>query len=47
MLDSKSSVCMDNNSKYTNYTRHIARRVHSVIDGENLNCATFIGVKEV
>ena len=30
----KSSVCMDNNGKYTKHTRHIARRVHLVINGE-------------
>ena len=28
MLDSKSSVCMDNNGKDTNQTSHLSRRVH-------------------
>ena len=27
ILDSNSAVCMDNNGKYTNHTRHISRRV--------------------
>ena len=30
----KSSVCMSNNGKDTNNTRHIARRVHFVRNGE-------------
>ena len=28
VLDSKSSICMDNNGKDTRHTRHIARRIH-------------------
>ena len=28
ILDSKSAICMDNNGKHTNNTRHISRRVH-------------------
>ena len=28
ILDSKSTVCMANNGKYTKRTSHIARRVH-------------------
>ena len=34
ILDSKSDVCMDRNGKYTKYTRHIARRVHFLRNGE-------------
>ena len=35
ILVSKSDVCMSSNSKDKNYTMHIARRVHFVINGEN------------
>ena len=28
ILDSKYTVCMDKNGKYTKHTRHIARRLH-------------------
>ena len=34
VLDSKSSMCMANNGKDTKHTRHIARRMHFVRDGE-------------
>ena len=34
ILDSRSAVCMANNGKYTKHTRHIARRVHFVRNGE-------------
>ena len=34
ILDSKYTVCMAKNSKYTNHTRHIAGRVHFVRNGE-------------
>ena len=34
VLDSKSSMCMDNNGKDTKHTRHIARRIHFVRNGE-------------
>ena len=34
ILDSNSDVCMDNNDKYTKHTRHIARRLHFVRNGE-------------
>ena len=34
ILDSKSAVCMDNNGKDTKNTRHIARRMNFVRDGE-------------
>ena len=33
-LNSKSAVCMANNGKYTNHTRHIARRMHFLRNGE-------------
>ena len=35
VLDSKSAVCMDNNGKDTNHTRHITIIVHFVSNGEN------------
>ena len=35
ILDGKSAVCMDDNGKYTNHTRHISRRVNFVINSEN------------
>ena len=35
VLDSKSAMCMDNNGKDTNHTRHISRRMHFVRNGEN------------
>ena len=34
-MDRKYAVCMAKNGKYTNHTRHIARRVHLVRNGEN------------
>ena len=34
VLDIKSAMCMYNNGKYTRHTRHIARRVHFVRNGE-------------
>ena len=34
LLDSKSAMCMYNNGKYTKHTRHIARRMHFVRNGE-------------
>ena len=33
-LDSKSDMCMANNGKDTKHTRHIARRIHFVRNGE-------------
>ena len=33
ILDSKYSVCMANNGKYTKHTRNIVRRVNSVMNG--------------
>ena len=37
VLESKYDMCMDNNSKDTKHTRHIARRIHLVRDGEKCN----------
>ena len=34
VLDSKSSMCMAKNVKYTKHTRHIARRMHFLRNGE-------------
>ena len=34
VLDSKSSMCMAKNGKDTKYTRHIARRMNLVRNGE-------------
>ena len=34
VLDSKSAMCMANNGKDTKYTRHVARRMHFVRNGE-------------
>ena len=34
VLDSKSAMCMDQNGKDTKHTRHIARRMHFVRNGE-------------
>ena len=34
VLDSKSTMCMAKNGKYTKHTRHIARRIHFVRNGE-------------
>ena len=35
VLDGKSAMCMANNGKDTKHTRHIARRIHFVRNGEN------------
>ena len=35
ILYSKSSICMAKNVKYTKHTRHIARRVNVLRNGEN------------
>ena len=37
ILDRKSHVSMDDNSKNTKHTRHISRRMHFVINVEELN----------
>ena len=34
VLDSKYAICMDKNGKNTKHTRHIARRIHFVRNGE-------------
>ena len=34
ILDSKSAQCMAENGRYTKHTRHIARRMHFVRNGE-------------
>ena len=34
---SKPSICMANNGKDTKHTRHIARRMHFVSNGEKCN----------
>ena len=34
VLDSKSAMCMANNVRDTKHTRHIARRIHFVRNGE-------------
>ena len=34
VLDSKSAMCMAKNGRYTKHTRHIARRMHFVRNGE-------------
>ena len=34
VLDSKSDMCMAKNGKDTKHTRHIARRMHFVRNGE-------------
>ena len=47
VLDSKSDMCMAKNGKYTKHTRHIARRMYFVINGENARFTKSIGVKEV
>ena len=47
VLDSKSSMCMSKNGKDTKHTRHIARRINFLRNGENARCTKSIGVKEV
>ena len=37
IMDSKSVVCMDKNGKDTKQTRHIARRINFVTNGERCN----------
>ena len=34
VLDSKSAICIANNGRDTKHTRHIARRMHFVRNGE-------------
>ena len=47
VLDKKSVLCMANNGKYTKHTRHIARRMYFVRNGESVIFTKLIGVKEV
>ena len=37
ILDTKSSLYMANNVKGTKHTRHISRKIHFVINGEEFN----------
>ena len=47
VLDSKSTMCMAKNGKDTKHTRHIARRMHFVRNGEkNTRCTKSICVKD-
>ena len=46
VLDSKYVMCMANNGKNTKHTRHIARRMYLVRNGENEIFTRLIGVKE-
>ena len=39
ILERKSAVCMAKNGKDTKHTRHIDRRLHFVMNGENLQNA--------
>ena len=47
ILDSKSTVCMANNGMDIKHTRHIARRVHFLRDGKNVNFTRLTSVREV
>ena len=47
VLDSKYDRCMAKNGKDTKHTRHIARIMHLVRNGENARFTNSIGVKEV
>ena len=47
VLDSKSVIYMAKNGKDTKHTRHIARRMNFVRNGESVRCTRLIGVKEV
>ena len=46
-LDSNYAMCMTKNVKDTKHTRHIARKMHFVNNGENARCTRLIGVREV
>ena len=37
VLDSKYAMCIGKNDNYTKHTRHIARRIHFLWNGENCN----------
>ena len=47
VLESKSAIHLANNDKDTKHTRHIARRMHFVGNGEKCKMNKIIGVKEV
>ena len=47
VLDSKYAMCMANNGKDTKHTRHIARRMYFVRNGEKCKMQKLIDVKEV
>ena len=47
VLDSNSAMCMDNKGKDTQHTRHIARIMNFVRNGERCKIQKSIGVKEV
>ena len=47
VLDSKSDMCMAKNGKDTKHTRHIARRMYFVRNGENCKMKKLISGKEV
>ena len=47
VLDSISAMCMAKNGKDSKHTRHIARIMNFVRNGENARCTRLIGVKEV
>ena len=46
-LDSKSDMCMAKNGKDIKHTKHIARGMHFVRNGEKCKIQKLIGVKEV
>ena len=46
-LDIKSAICMAKNGMDTKHTRHIARRMNLVRNGEKSICTKSVGVKEV
>ena len=47
LLDGKSAVCMANNGKDTKHTRHIARRIHYVRNGEIEKCTRLTVLKKI
>ena len=47
VLDGKSATCMAKNGKDTKHTRHVARRMNFVRNGEKFKMKKSIGVKEV
>ena len=47
VLYRNSAACMANNSKDAKHTKHIARRVHFLSNGEKCKCTRLIGVREV